>query len=99
MKDLQNNSYDAAKPNFDLLDVERQRLINSCERWPTSSGRTQYLRFLHGEKLTYREQVLAKCAECLGGYVDGRCDCEMPHCPNYPSMPYKGKAEDIEYIH
>lgn len=56
---------------------------------PVSSGRTQYIRYLKGEELTYREALLAKCAECNSGYVDGRNDCKASKCSLYPFMPYK----------
>jgi hypothetical protein len=79
--------------NENLLIVGRSILDLTEEiktSWPKSSGKTQYLRYLKGEKLTYREALLAKCAECCGGYVDGRIDCKIKHCPTYQSMPYKG---------
>ena len=78
------------QPRTALTDSERHRLIAECETSPISSGRTQYLRFLNGEKLTYREALLAKCAECCCFYVDGRYDCEVSSCPLYNSMPYRG---------
>jgi len=41
-----------------------------------------------GERLTLREQVLAKCYDCTGGYADGANDCGVNDCPLYPSHPY-----------
>lgn len=90
MKDLLNKSCVAKKPGIELPEEEKQRLVKEYENYPTSSGRTQYLRFLNGEDLTYREAVLAKCAECCCGYADGRYDCGIPTCPLYQFMPYKG---------
>ena len=95
MKDLQIKSCAAARPNFFLTEAEKHRLIEEYRSNPVSSGRTQYLRYLHDEKLTYMEAVHAKCAECCGGYADGRCDCGIPACPLYQFMPYKGKQEGI----
>ena len=89
MTDLQNKSCVAGKPKIELSEEKKNRLIKEYESNPTSSGRTQYLRYLHGQKLTYREAVLAKCAECNCGYIDGRYDCEIPGCSLYPFMPYK----------
>ena len=57
--------------------------------WTNSRGKSTYLRYLDGERLTQREAILAKCAECCGGYQDGRLDCRMPACPLYPFMPYR----------
>lgn len=90
MKDLQNKSESAVSPKFCLTETEKVRLIKEYQSCPTSSGRTQYLRFIQGENLTYREAVLAKCAECCCGYTDGRYDCGVPSCPLYQFMPYKG---------
>lgn len=39
-----------------------------------------------------RQAVLAKCHDCMGEYVDGRCDCGVPRCALYYWMPY-GKLE------
>jgi hypothetical protein len=33
----------------------------------------------------------AKCWDCMGGYADGRYDCEITDCGLYEFMPYKGK--------
>ena len=92
MTDLRKNSGSARKPNFELSEAEVNSLIKEYEGYPTSSGRTQYLRYLQGEKLTYREAGLAKCTECCNGYVDGRYDCVMPACPLYQFMPYIRKG-------
>jgi|TARA_B100001971_G_C18047662_1_gene461076 hypothetical protein len=54
-------------------------------------GKRELEAHLKGEKLTYKQQVLAKCYDCFGGYLDGRRDCGSASCPNYSSMPYRGK--------
>lgn len=41
-----------------------------------------------GKSLTSSQAILAKCAECMAKYADGRDDCAMPDCPLYPWMPY-----------
>ena len=58
------------------------------EKWPTSAGKTHYLRFIDGEKLTMKQRIVANLAFCNCGYVDGREDCAMPFCPFYDLMPY-----------
>jgi len=90
MKDTKNKSNAARKPNFDIPEADKSRLIKWAESWPTSSGRTKFLLFLQGKKLTYMEGALAKCAECNNGYLDGRYDCGRLECPLYQFMPYKG---------
>ena len=43
----------------------------------------------HAENLQ-DEAISLKCEECMNEYIDGRRDCEIPLCPLYPYMPYKG---------
>ena len=95
MKDLQKKSGVARRSKIGLIETEKTLLTEQCKNWPTSSGKTQYLRYLQGVKLTHMEAVLAKCAECCCGYVDGRYDCEIPACPLYQFMPYTGQHEHI----
>ncbi len=91
MKDPRNESGIAGTSKIGLPEDEKSRLMRQCKKAPTSAGRTQYQRFLDGEKLTYREAVLAKCCDCDGGHSDGRYDCEVLSCPLRMYMPYKGK--------
>jgi len=44
---------------------------------------------LAGKRLIRSEAMLAKCAECMGGYADGRVDCKCPECPLYTYAPYR----------
>lgn len=57
----------------------------------------RYLKnFMEGKPITMRQAVLAKCAECSNGFIDGKVDCYMDGiCPLYPFMPYKNKVEYI----
>jgi len=91
MLDLQNQSNDSKRPRIWLTEEEKNRFLKQAEKDPASAGRTQFLRFLNGEKLTPKQQILAKCYDCDGGHSDGRYDCEVPSCSLHPSMPYKGK--------
>ena len=91
MKGPQIKFNDAGTARIELPEAERSLLIRQSKKDPTSAGRTQYLRFLNGEKLTYREAVLAKCYDCDGGHSDGRYDCEVLSCPLRRYMPYKDK--------
>ena len=61
---------------------------NTIQHCPKSSGRTHLLKFLEGQKLTFKQAVLAKCCECMGGYADGLHDCRVSACPLYRFMPY-----------
>jgi hypothetical protein len=39
--------------------------------------------------------ILAKCAECMYDYADGRFSCEMPDCSLFPWMPYRNRIAPI----
>jgi len=58
---------------------------------PSSTGKRHLLKHLEGGRLTQRQAILAKCCDCMGYYVDGRADCQMPACPLYGFMPYREK--------
>jgi hypothetical protein len=59
----------------------------------SAKGKTFLEQYARGKKLTQRQAILAKCYECMGGYVDGKRDCKINGCPLYPLMPYKGGDE------
>jgi hypothetical protein len=56
----------------------------------SGKGSTHLARHRAGHRLTQRQSILAKCADCMGGYADGREDCEIPDCPLHPFQPYHG---------
>jgi len=62
---------------------------------PKSSGNSFLAKHLNNERLTRNKAIFAKCADCMGFYVDGRVDCKIPLCPLYPFMPYREKGETI----
>ena len=35
------------------------------------------------------QAIQAKCAECMEKYRNPQKDCERPHCPLHPFMPYR----------
>ena len=55
---------------------------------PAASGRSEFIKYSKGERLTLSESILAKCYDCMGCYQDGRNDCELKDCSLYPFMPY-----------
>ncbi len=55
-------------------------------------GKREFEKFKKGEKLTYKQSVLAKCFECMCGYADGKVDCEVESCPLHPLMPFQKKV-------
>jgi hypothetical protein len=42
-----------------------------------------------GGRLTQRQAILAKCADCTCDFADGREDCDVESCPLHPFMPYR----------
>lgn len=48
-------------------------------------------------KVTLKNALLKQCHECLGGYRDGRVDCENVRCSLYPFMPYAKLEPDLEW--
>lgn len=51
-------------------------------------GIKEFKSYQNGSKLSLKKAILAKCAECMNFYADGRIDCEVKECPIYPWMPY-----------
>jgi len=54
----------------------------------SAQGRKEYVAYLEGKKQNPRQAILAHCYSCTNLYADGKVDCQMPHCPLYPFMPY-----------
>lgn len=52
-------------------------------------GGNELQKHLMGERLTQRQMILAKCYDCMNGYLDGKLDCEIKECPLYPLMQYR----------
>jgi len=68
-----------------IEDVEKHGLA--------TVDRKYLLAFLFGEKLTPMQTIHARCYECMGGYADGKQDCGVEDCPNYPYMRYNPNRE------
>ena len=64
--------------------MEKENLYGKMAR-----GRNELIKHREGKKLTYRQAALAKCYDCMGGYQDGKVDCEIPNCSLYPFMPFR----------
>jgi hypothetical protein len=56
-------------------------------------GVRELKKYLAGDRLTQRQAILAKCADCTNWYGDGKDDCLIPDCPIYPFMPYRDKEK------
>jgi len=60
---------------------------------PRAKGRSEIVRHLSDQKLTFKQAIHAKCYDCMGYYIDGKADCQMPNCPLYAFMPYNPNHE------
>jgi F420-0:gamma-glutamyl ligase len=80
------------------MDTERQKLFNSYQKAKDCPGKTHYLRFLQGEKLTLKQSVIADCFICTAGFLDGKVDCSNPSCVLYPFMPYRKNKEKVKTV-
>lgn len=58
-----------------------------------AKGKNELLKHLDGEKLTYKEAILAKCYDCEGYFIDGKEDCMIYDCPLYGFMAYNPKRK------
>ena len=68
-------------------------LLASMEDAPVTRAASCLRKHLRGERITQREGILAKCADCMAYFVDGRYDCENSVCPLYPWMPFLGRRQ------
>ena len=57
-----------------------------------AKGKREFEKFKKGEKLTYKQSVLAKCYDCTCFYADGKVDCKAKSCPLHPYMPFKNTS-------
>jgi hypothetical protein len=65
----------------------------------TAKGKNEYLNHMeHGIKLSPKQAILANCYQCLGFYIDGKNDCEIPDCPLYSYMPYRKGVEKVKRV-
>ena len=69
--------------------MKHEQLSTRFNRAPRSRGKTLLLKYMEGRKLRASEAILAKCAECMGLYVDGLVDCGVKDCPLFEWRPYK----------
>lgn len=75
--------------DIDLSPARVEELLAELDRSPQSRGGTYLREYLSGRRLTSRQSIIAKCADCSCYYADGRGDCKVPTCPLYPYMPYR----------
>lgn len=67
-----------------------EEMLEAIEKTGIKSiGQKEMVKHLHGEHLSIREMVLAKCYDCMGGYHDGIQDCGIQECALYPLQPYR----------
>lgn len=50
------------------------------------------------EKPTRALAIMAKCHDCMGGYLDGRNDCTTTTCPLYSWMRYAAFPPNLDWM-
>ena len=55
----------------------------------TAQGKNEYIAYLEGKRISYKERCLAQCYYCMGFYADGKVSCGETRCPLFTIMPYK----------
>ena len=64
-------------------------MLEDIEKYGKSyQGYNEMVKYLHGEILTLKQSVKAKCFDCMGFYADGKNDCKITTCSLYPFMPF-----------
>lgn len=53
-----------------------------------AKGKKEIIKHLNGERLSFKQAIIAKCYDCMGYCEDGKEDCKVPMCSLYPFMPY-----------
>lgn len=69
-----------------------EQMLVALDDAPKSRGNSMLKKHLEGEKLTSRQAILAKCADCMGYWIDGRFDCGISSCSLHTYSPYKGRV-------
>ena len=72
--------------------MDKQK-IKMVESWPKKSGKADYLKFLHGERLTQQKSIRAMCYQCCCGSPEV---CSVKHCPLAPyNVALLGKGDSV----
>ncbi len=75
-----------------LTDHQKDILVKQVKNSTQAIGKQSLLNHYNDMPLTHREAVAAKCYQCQGYYKLGKLDCEVPSCPIYSFMPYRGRS-------
>jgi len=65
--------------------------IEAIKKSMPLSGRKHLLAHMEGKRLSFKQAILAKCFECMNGFIDGKQDCGIHDCPLYPWMPFSSR--------
>ncbi len=79
------------------MDTLSTKIYKSVSEGAASKGKTLLLKYLDGGRLNSSQSIYAKCCDCMGYFIDGRDDCEIPTCSLYPFYPYKSPENKVKY--
>lgn len=64
--------------------------LKDVKHWKQQYGKSAYVKYLNGEKLTRSQAIAAKCYECNGN----EATCYSVLCPLYPLTQFKEEQGD-----
>lgn len=70
------------------MDGLKKRLKAVEEHGKSGRGKSEYIKFLSGQRVSAGQAIKAKCYDCTGFYADGVEDCGSLACALYPFHPY-----------
>jgi hypothetical protein len=71
-----------------MQDAKQQRMEDVEKLGSTAQGKSEYLKYLNGERLSASQAIKSKCYDCMGWFADGRECCTSPECALFPFQPY-----------
>ena len=72
-----------------VINSTEERIESIKKYGKEAQGRRELIKYLEGGKLTLKGMIKGNCYDCMGYFVDGKVDCEMPLCALYPLMSYR----------
>ncbi|MEA5113349.1 MAG: hypothetical protein VB050_04915 [Geobacteraceae bacterium] len=74
-------------------DLRIRAAISWAKSGPRRAGQCEYLKFLHGIRITRQQAIKAACYRCSEGWDLGK-SCSVPDCPLQSYAPYARSAKN-----
>lgn len=69
--------------------MNKSRIEDVKKNGISAQGKSEYITYLEGKHISYKQRCLAQCYHCMGYYKDGKYNCGCKACPLYTIMPYQ----------